>query len=62
MIDVKKTIKNLHKAFPDKDFDELIKIIECIEEQMDFSLVPNIPILIETSKNPYGSMEITYSN
>lgn len=36
MIDFKKTIINLHKAFPDKDFDELMKIIECIEESSIF--------------------------
>lgn len=53
MIDFKKTIINLHKAFPDKDLDELIKIIECIEEQMDFSPISNIPILREPSKNPW---------
>lgn len=48
MIDFKKTLINLHKAFPDKDFDELMKIIECIEEQMDFP-VSNIPI----SREPF---------
>lgn len=62
MIDFKKTIINLHKAFPDKDLDELIKIIECIEEQMGFSPIPNIPIFREPSKNPYEPMKITCSN
>lgn len=70
MIDFKKTIINLHKAFPDKDFDELIKIIECIEESVDFKPLPGNPTPREPFKNPYGPpgllpnrvMEIMYSN
>lgn len=55
MINFKETIKNLHKTFPEKDLDELIKIIECVEEQMDFSPVPNIPIPREPFKDPFSS-------
>lgn len=43
MIDFKKTIINLHKAFPDKDLDELIKIIECIE-QISINPLPRDPL------------------
>lgn len=51
MIDFKKTIVNLHKAFPDKDLDELIKIIECIEELVT---LPGISIPREPFKDPCG--------
>lgn len=51
MIDFKKTIINLHKVFPDKDLDELITIIECIEESVT---LPENPIFREPSKNPFG--------
>lgn len=63
MIDFKKTIVNLHKAFPDKDLDELMKIIECIEESVT---LPGHSIPREPFKDPYGPpgkiMEIMYSN
>ena len=74
MIDFKKTIINLHKAFPDKDLDELMKIIECIEESVNFNPLPGNPIPREPFKNPYGPpqtvspdtsskiMEIMYSD
>ena len=53
MIDFKKTIINLHKAFPDKDLDELIKIIECIEEQISTNPLPGNPIPREPYKDPF---------
>lgn len=74
MIDFKKTIINLHKAFPDKDLDELIKIIECIEEQIPINPLPGNPISREPYKDPFGPprtvgsdipnkmMEIMYSD
>lgn len=55
MIDFKKTIINLHKAFPDKDLDELMKIIECIEEQISINPLPGNPIPREPYKDPFGS-------
>lgn len=61
MIDFKRTIINLHKAFPDKDLDELMKIIECLEESVT---LPGNPIPREPFKDPYGPnkmMEIMYS-
>lgn len=55
MIDFKKTIINLHKAFPDKDLDELMKIIECIEESVIFNNpLPENPIFRGPSKDPFG--------
>lgn len=59
MIDFKKTIINLHKTFPDKDLDELMKIIECIEcieEQIPIltNPLPGNPIPREPYKDPFG--------
>lgn len=62
MIDLKRTIINLHKVFPDKDLDELIKIIECIEESVNFNPLPGNPISRDPFKDPYGPPQTVGSN
>lgn len=62
MIDFKKTIINLHKAFPEKDLDELMKIIECIEEEVRFNPLPGNPIPREPFKDPFGPPWIATSS
>lgn len=53
MIDVKRTLKALHKKFPLMSLDELFTIIDCYVEDSPFATITNIPQVVSyTDKIP----------
>lgn len=65
MINVKQSLKNLHKKFPDRSLDELFDILDCVVEESYFSpptligaspyTVKDIPEIIAVTNNAnYG--------
>lgn len=52
MIDVKRTLKALHKKFPLMSLDELFTIIDCYVEDSPFATITNIPQVSYTDKIP----------
>lgn len=52
MIDVKRTLKALHKKFPLMSLDELFTIIDCYVEESPFATITNMPQVYYTDKTP----------
>lgn len=51
MIDIKRTLKELHRKFPLMSLDELFTILDCYVEELPFA-VTNIPQVSYTDKIP----------
>lgn len=39
MINVKETLQNLHKEFPEMSLDDLFKVLDCYEENYTATLI-----------------------
>lgn len=52
MINVKETLQNLHKEFPEMSLDDLFKVLDCYKEDYTATL----------SKPHYKNYEITYTD
>ena len=52
MVDIKRTLKALHKKFPLMSLDELFTIIDCYVEESPFATINTIPQVYYTNETP----------
>lgn len=62
MMNVKETLKRLHKKFPMMGLDELFDVLDCYVEEVDFSRTISIQKSWEPDKIWYSTDKITGVN
>lgn len=51
MMNVKETLKKLHKKYPVLDLDDLFEILDCYTEEPDYTHKPFIPFYGDSTTN-----------